>query len=57
MERKTYTISEARVILGVGRDAMYKLVKDENFPKLQVGKKIIIPIQPFEKWLNNTLEN
>lgn len=57
MERKTYTISEARTILGVGRDAMYKLVKEESFPKITVGKKIIIPIMPFERWLNNKIEN
>lgn len=55
--KKTYTIEEAREVLGVGRDAMYKLVKDDNFPKIIVGKRVIIPIKSLERWIDKYLDD
>lgn len=51
MERQTYTTMEIRDILGIGRDSAYKLVKAKGFPKIQIGRKVVIPKKAFENWL------
>lgn len=55
MQRQTYTILEVKEILGLGRDATYKLVKREGFPKIVEGRKTVIPKVAFEQWMNNQI--
>ncbi len=51
MEKTVYTVSEVKDILGIGRNAAYKLCDGKTFPVRKVGKTILIPIKTFEKWL------
>lgn len=52
-KRMCYTVSELAEILPLGKNSLYKLVKRNDFPKVIVGKKILIPIKQFTKWLDD----
>lgn len=46
-----YTMNELHEILPLGKNTLYRLVKEEGFPKIKVGKKILIPIKGFKSWV------
>lgn len=48
-----YTISDLYDLLPLGKNSIYKLVNEKDFPKLKIGKKYIIPIKGFEDWLKS----
>lgn len=50
-KRMCYTVPELHDILPLGRNSLYKLVSRNDFPKIRVGRKILIPIEGFTKWL------
>jgi len=37
--------------LGVGRVQAYELANREDFPKIRVGRRILIPVAGLEAWL------
>ena len=51
MERMTLSVAEVQQALGVGRNTVYELVSRNDFPKIRVGRKIIVPRDAFAKWL------
>jgi excisionase family DNA binding protein len=51
MERMTMNVKEMALQLGISRPKAYELVKRENFPAIFLGKRIVIPVAAFEKWL------
>jgi len=51
MEKLTYTVMELKDVLGLGRDATYKLVRRSDFPKIKVGKSFIIPKDALYEWI------
>ena len=48
-----YTVSEVQQILRCSRTQIYKIVHASGFPKLLLGKKILVEKSALEKWLNN----
>lgn len=52
MERMTLTIPDLQQALGIGRDAAYALANRADFPAIRVGKKIIVPRDAFQRWLD-----
>ena len=44
-------ISEAALLLGVSRPTMYTLVNRDDFPKIRIGRRIIIPKKELEDWM------
>lgn len=47
-------VKEAAKLLGIGTGNMYDLTHRADFPKICVGKRIIIPYERFVQWLNET---
>lgn len=47
----TINVSELSSLLGIGKNSAYTLVNGKNFPKIRIGRKIIIPITALKKWL------
>ena len=41
--RRTYTVDEAAVILGVGRSTMYEAIRRGEVPCVRLGRRIVIP--------------
>lgn len=50
--KQTYTVDEAADILGLGKTLTYNLVRVGKIPAIKCGKRWIIPISRFDKWLN-----
>ncbi|MBP3655486.1 MAG: helix-turn-helix domain-containing protein [Clostridia bacterium] len=51
-KRIALTVEEVRQALGVGRNVAYELVNRADFPKIRVGRKIIIPKEAFYRWVD-----
>lgn len=52
MERMTLDVKDVARILGISERSAYYLVKREDFPSLNIGRRIVIPEDAFYKWLN-----
>lgn len=53
--RLFYTVPELAEMIPLGKNSLYRLVNQRDFPKLIVGKKILIPADELEKYLANKL--
>lgn len=51
MEKLTYTRQEAEKVANVSAPTLRKWARTPGFPVLRAGKKILIPIEPFKRWL------
>lgn len=49
----TLTVPEIAEILRINKTKAYELTHQEDFPSIKVGKRIIVPRDPFLQWLNN----
>ncbi len=54
-----YDMKTLQEVIPIGKNNLYNLVHSEGFPKITVGKRIIIPKKALEEWLQTTafLEN
>ncbi|MBQ2990899.1 MAG: helix-turn-helix domain-containing protein [Clostridia bacterium] len=45
-------VSDLQQALGIGRNQAYDLVNRDDFPKIRVGRKILIPRDALIRWLD-----
>lgn len=45
-----YTAAEVQKIIGCGQNTLYKLMKDESFPSIKIGRKYYVSKEEFERW-------
>lgn len=57
MEKLAINVKEAAQLLGIGLAGMYALVHREDFPVIQVGNRLVIPLEAFRRWLDRAGEN
>ncbi|MBI3927909.1 MAG: helix-turn-helix domain-containing protein [Armatimonadetes bacterium] len=50
--RKTFTVIEAAVCLGVSRNTAYRAVRDGTIPSIRVGRRIVVPAHALEAILS-----
>ena len=48
---KLLTVKDIQEKLHMGRNNTYKLINQKGFPKIVIGKKILIPEEEFEKYI------
>ncbi len=48
------TVKEVADSLGICIPSAYGLVNRPDFPKIRVGRRILIPREAFARWLNDT---
>ena len=53
MEKLTYNVPEAAKLLGVSAPRVYDLAHSKDFPAVFIGRRIVIPVDRFHKWLND----
>lgn len=53
--RLFYTVPELAEMIPLGKNSLYRLVGQKDFPKLTVGKKILIPADELKKYLAGKL--
>lgn len=51
MEKMLMTVDEMRKVTGFSRPMAYKMVNREDFPKVRVGRRIMIPVKQLEAWI------
>lgn len=51
MNKLTMSVHEMSEQMGISLPKAYELTKQEGFPVLRVGKRVIIPVSAFENWL------
>ena len=49
-----YDMKTLQEVIPIGKNNLYNLVHSEGFPRITVGKRIIIPKKALEEWLDNT---
>lgn len=47
------TVAQVKEILGVSRVTAYQLVHSDGFPRIFVGRRIVIPRDSFFQWVKN----
>ena len=47
----SYRVEDIQQLLGIGRNSAYNLVKQDGFPRVRVGSRIIIPADLFHAWV------
>lgn len=52
LTRETITVEEAAKRLGVGRNSAYEAAKRGEIPSIRIGKRLVVPVAPFERMLN-----
>ena len=57
MEKLAINVKEAARMMGIGLASMYTLVHREDFPVIQVGNRMVIPLEAFRRWLDQAGEN
>lgn len=50
--KKTYTVNEITSILNISKKSAYRLVQQESFHSVRVGRMIRVSKFSFDKWLN-----
>ncbi|MDO8750682.1 MAG: helix-turn-helix domain-containing protein [Dehalococcoidia bacterium] len=43
IERVTYTVDEARRLLGLGRASAYEAIRKGEIPVLHIGRRLLVP--------------
>lgn len=50
-----YTPKEIQKIFKCGRNQAYEIIHSNGFPKIQIGRKILIPKNKLEKWIDGNI--
>ena len=45
------TVADVAAVLGISRTGAYELVRGEDFPRLNIGARIIVPKEQFIQWI------
>lgn len=52
----TLSVPEAAAVLGISRAGAYELVHSASFPKVKIGKRILVPKDKLIEWLDAQVE-
>ncbi len=52
---KYLTVEDLQKILGFGKNKTYDLVNRADFPKIKIGRRILIPESEFELYMKRKL--
>ena len=39
-------------VLGLSESSVYELMHEKDFPKIRIGKRLVVPKEKFISWLN-----
>ena len=54
-EKRTYTVEDIQVILGISRGTAYKLLEKKEFRWFKIGSTYRISKKSFDAWLDNMM--
>ena len=53
MNKPTMSVQELSSQMGISLPKAYELVKQPGIPTINIGTRILIPVDAFHKWLND----
>lgn len=53
----TLTVEDLAEALNISKTSAYQLVRSSDFPKLNIGKRIVVPIDDFKIWMSKMTQN
>ena len=56
-EKLLLTATETAKLLSISRTAVYQLVRRDDFPKMYVGRKVLIAREELVKWVKDNTAN
>lgn len=54
MAKQFYTMKELGEIMPVGTTNLYNLVHSAGFPSIIINRKILVPVDEFNKWVSSS---
>ncbi|MDD4689411.1 MAG: helix-turn-helix domain-containing protein [Eubacteriales bacterium] len=54
MDKQFYTMKELAELMPLGTTNLYNLVHSAGFPSIVINRKILIPVDGFEKWVKTS---
>jgi len=51
-ERRVRTIKEVAAILGISRGSAYEAAKRGEIPTIKIGRRLVVPAEPFDRMLS-----
>ena len=51
IEKAVYNVYEVAALLGINLPKAYKMVRQESFPSIRIGRRIVVPKEAFHRWL------
>lgn len=45
------TLADLSLILPLSRATLYRMAEQKRIPSLRIGRRVIIPREPFKKWI------
>lgn len=55
-QRKVYSTQDVATLLGVSKEHVHRQIRAGLMPHKRVGRRVVIPCQLFEAWLNTSDE-
>ena len=52
MEKVTMSVQEMALQMGISLSKAYELTKESDFPIVRVGKRVLITVAEFQRWLS-----
>ena len=52
----TLSVPEVAAVLGISRAGAYELVHSASFPKVKIGKRIVVPRDKLIAWIDAQVE-
>ncbi len=57
MDKKTMSVQELALYMGISLPKAYEVVHRPDFPSFRVGTRILIPTESFTEWLKKAAEH
>ena len=57
IEKAVYNVYEVAALMGINLPKAYKMVRQESFPSIRIGKRIVVPKEAFHRWLEEAAFN
>jgi len=51
MDKAVYNVYEVAALLGINLPKAYELARQEGFPAIRIGRRIVVPKEAFHRWL------
>lgn len=57
MEKSVLNVKELAETMGISPPKAYELVNSEGFPHFKIGRRLLIPVAAFERWMETQAAN